>query len=49
LSIDVGDNALRDTIFKEPIIIENGACVLPNGPGLGVELDPVAIRRFSEP
>ena len=49
IEYDVGDNALRDTIFKEPIIIENGACVLPKGPGLGVELDPVTIRRFSEP
>ena len=48
IEYDVGDNALRDTIFKEPIIIENGACVLPNRPGLGVELDPVAIRRFGE-
>jgi D-galactarolactone cycloisomerase len=48
IEYDVGDNALRDTIFKEPIIIENGACVLPNRPGLGVELDPVALRRFSE-
>jgi hypothetical protein len=43
IEYDVGDNALRDTIFKEPIIIENGACVLPNRPGLGVELDPIAI------
>jgi hypothetical protein len=40
IEYDVGDNALPDTIFKEPISIENGACVLPNHPGLGVELDP---------
>jgi hypothetical protein len=41
IEYDVGDNALRDTIFKEPmpIVVENGACVLPNRPGLGVELD----------
>jgi hypothetical protein len=32
-------------IFKEPIAVANGACVLPNGPGLGVELDPLAVRR----
>ena len=49
IEYDFGDNALRDTIFKEPIIIENGACVLPNRLGLGVELDPVAFRRFGEP
>ena len=48
IEYDVGDNALRDTIFKEPIAVENGACVLPDGPGLGVELDPLAVRRFSE-
>jgi hypothetical protein len=44
IEYDVGDNALRDGIFKEPIIVENEACVLPNRPGLGVELDPDAIR-----
>jgi hypothetical protein len=49
IEYDVGDNALCDSIFKEPILVENGACVLPNRPGLGVELDPVAIRRFNEP
>ena len=48
IEYDVGDNALRDTIFKEPIVVENGACVLPNRPGLGVELDPTAVRRFNE-
>jgi D-galactarolactone cycloisomerase len=48
IEYDVGDNALRDGIFKEPIIVENGACVLPDRPGLGVELDPLAVRRFSE-
>jgi D-galactarolactone cycloisomerase len=41
-------NALRDTIYKEPIAVENGACVLPNRPGLGVELNPLAVRHFSE-
>ena len=40
--------SLRDGIFKEPIIVENGACVLPDRPGLGVELDPLAVRRFSQ-
>ena len=49
IEYDVGDNALRDTILKEPIIVENGACVLPNRPGLGIELDPAAIRHFNEP
>ena len=48
IEYDVGDNALRDGILKEPIIVENGACVLPDRPGLGVELDPLAVRRFSE-
>jgi len=33
IEYDVGDNALRDSIFKEPILVENGACVLPNRPG----------------
>jgi L-alanine-DL-glutamate epimerase-like enolase superfamily enzyme len=38
IEYDVGDNALLSTILKEPIIVENGACVLPKPPGLGVEL-----------
>jgi hypothetical protein len=48
IDYDVGGNALRDTIFKEPVVVENGACV-PNRPGLGVEPGPVAIPRFNEP
>jgi hypothetical protein len=30
------------SVSRQPIVVEDGACVLPNGPGLGVELDPVA-------
>ena len=33
IEYDVGDNALRDKIFKEPIVVENGACVLPTAQG----------------
>jgi D-galactarolactone cycloisomerase len=33
IEYDVGDNALRDTIFKQPIAVENGACVLPTAQG----------------
>ena len=40
IEYDVGDNALRDTIFKEPIVVENGACVLPNRPRVGRRARP---------
>ena len=39
IEYDVGDNALRDAILKEPIVVENGTCALPNRLGLGIELD----------
>ena len=40
IEYDVGDNALRDTIFKEPIVVENGACVLPNPRRVGRRARP---------
>ncbi|MDF1584788.1 mandelate racemase/muconate lactonizing enzyme family protein [Marinimicrococcus flavescens] len=43
---DVGDNALRDELLLEPVRLEGGELVLPEGPGLGVEPDPAAIERF---
>ena len=36
---------LHQTIFKEPIVFENGYITPPSGPGLGVELDEEVLRR----
>jgi len=38
-------NALHSEIFTEPICFENGYIIPPTGPGLGVELDEVVVKR----
>jgi D-galactarolactone cycloisomerase len=47
LEYDTGDNALRDGLFAEPLRYENGFLEVPNGPGLGITLDPAALKRFA--
>ena len=36
---------LHKTIFKEPIVFENGYITPPTGPGLGIELDEAVLKR----
>ena len=43
---DVGENPLRDELLREPVLLEKGELVVPEGPGLGVEPDPKAVERF---
>jgi D-galactarolactone cycloisomerase len=43
---DVGENALRDELLKEPLRYARGELWVPDGPGLGVEPDPAAIERL---
>jgi len=38
---------LADEILKEPLTIENGDLIIPDGPGLGVDVDESAIERYS--
>lgn len=47
LEYDTGDNALRDGLFTEPLHYANGALRVPQGPGLGITLDPAALKRFA--
>jgi D-galactarolactone cycloisomerase len=42
---DVGENPLREAILTEPLRAVDGAIAVPNGPGLGVELDWDAVQR----
>lgn len=44
---DVGPNPLRDEILVEPLRLEGGHLLVPGGPGLGIALDPAALRRFA--
>jgi L-alanine-DL-glutamate epimerase-like enolase superfamily enzyme len=40
-----GPQFLRGTILREPIRVENGEALVPQGPGLGVEVDPERLTR----
>jgi L-alanine-DL-glutamate epimerase-like enolase superfamily enzyme len=47
LEFDQNPHALREHLLKEPIRVDSdGYVTLPERPGLGVELDPVAIERY---
>lgn len=46
IEYDVGDNPLRDELLTRPLRPVNGRLTVPEGPGLGIELDPEAVRRF---
>jgi D-galactarolactone cycloisomerase len=40
-------NPLRDHLLVEPIVQRDGWVDIPTGPGLGVEIDRAALRRFT--
>lgn len=40
-----GPQFLRGSILREPIRVQNGDAIVPQGPGLGVEVDPDRLRR----
>jgi D-galactarolactone cycloisomerase len=44
---DVGTNPLRDSILKTPLRPEAGTIAVPEGPGLGVEIDWDAVKRYA--
>jgi len=46
LEYDMSDNALRTELLKTPLELEAGHVLLPEGPGLGIELDPAAVERY---
>jgi D-galactarolactone cycloisomerase len=46
LEYDVGNNALRDEIFVEPLRYAEGSLEVPTGLGLGVTLNQAALKRF---
>jgi D-arabinonate dehydratase len=47
LEWDQNPNAIRDELLKEPLGLESDGTVrLPERPGLGIELDPVAVERY---
>lgn len=47
LEFDQNPNALRTDLLREPITVgREGSVKLPEGPGLGVELNPEAVDRY---
>ncbi|MHB1007461.1 MAG: mandelate racemase/muconate lactonizing enzyme family protein [Chloroflexota bacterium] len=40
-------NPLRDELVKTPIEAVDGYVTIPDGPGLGIEIDEEAVRRFA--
>ena len=45
LEYDVSDNPLRDDLLLQPLVPVRGEIRVPDGPGLGIELDPEAVER----
>ncbi|MGZ5835234.1 MAG: mandelate racemase/muconate lactonizing enzyme family protein [Xanthobacteraceae bacterium] len=43
---DVGENPLRDKMLKKPLTVTNGLLSVPDGPGLGIEIDEDALTAF---
>lgn len=46
MELDANPNPLRTGLFKEPMIIQDGAIAIPDKPGIGWKLDFVAFERF---
>jgi L-alanine-DL-glutamate epimerase-like enolase superfamily enzyme len=42
------DSALRKELVEDEFAFVGGKVPLPEGPGLGVRLDPDAVRRFEQ-
>ena len=47
LEYDMSDNRLRTELLKTPLRLDDGHVILPEGPGLGIELDPAAVARYN--
>lgn len=44
---DVSDSPLREAIVQNQITVEDGYAVVPQGPGLGIELDDEMVKRHA--
>jgi L-alanine-DL-glutamate epimerase-like enolase superfamily enzyme len=42
----MSDNTLRTELLEQPLKLEAGYVLLPDGPGLGIELDPATVERY---
>jgi D-galactarolactone cycloisomerase len=46
IELDRADNGLREQLLTEPFVPKDGRLAVPEGPGLGVEVDEDAVRRL---
>jgi D-galactarolactone cycloisomerase len=46
LEYDMSDNELRTKLLRTPLRLERGHVLLPEGPGLGIEIDRDALARY---
>lgn len=46
LEMDANSNPLREKLFTEPFVINNGKITVPEGPGLGFELDEAFVNEY---
>ena len=49
VEVDQTGNALIDDLLEEPLTIRDGLLILPNGPGLGIELNMATVNRWRVP
>jgi D-galactarolactone cycloisomerase len=47
LEYDMSENALRTELAKEPIRHDHGVVAVPQGPGLGIEIDREVLKQYS--
>jgi len=44
--VDRADNALREELLETPLDVAGQTIAVPDGPGLGVEVDRAAVDRY---
>ena len=47
IELTLDENPLRDSLGRSPVRLEDGHLLLPDAPGLGVDIDEDAVRRFA--
>jgi D-galactarolactone cycloisomerase len=47
LEFDRSEHPFRQAVLKAPLEHQDGVVRVPEGPGLGVEIDREALRRFA--
>ncbi len=47
LEYDLGANPLRTELLQQPIVVKGGFIAVPEGPGLGIEINEDALARYA--